>query len=70
MLAHLYAELGEAAGARQAFASVFTGELPDLPMNDEWVFGVSLLADVAAFLDDVPRADALYERLVPGGVSI
>jgi tetratricopeptide (TPR) repeat protein len=67
LLSHLYAELGQEALARQTFETLFTGEAPVLALNDEWVFGMSLLSDVAAFLGDRPRAGALYELLGPYG---
>lgn len=34
-------------------------------MNEEWVFGISLLADVASVVGDEGHAAALYELLLP-----
>ena len=65
MLAHLYAELGLQASARQILENLLAGESSAFPMNDEWIFGMGLLSDVAAFLGDANHADELYERLLP-----
>jgi tetratricopeptide (TPR) repeat protein len=36
-----------------------------LPFNEEWLLGMTLLADVCAALGDVPRAGRLHELLLP-----
>jgi tetratricopeptide (TPR) repeat protein len=36
-----------------------------LPRDEEWVFGLSLLAEVIDRLDDAPRSARLYELLAP-----
>jgi AAA ATPase domain len=65
MLAHLYGEIGEAASARRELDALFAGDSPEFPPNDEWIFGMSLLADVAALFGDLSRAATLYGLLLP-----
>jgi tetratricopeptide (TPR) repeat protein len=65
MLAHLHAEMERHAEARELFASLAARAFAQLPTNDEWVFGMALLADVAGFLRDAPASDVLYEQLLP-----
>jgi hypothetical protein len=65
MLAHLRGELRDEASARQELEAMFDGDSPEFPPNDEWIFGMSLLSDVAAFLGDRLRAGALYGLLLP-----
>ncbi len=63
--AHTYAELGMATRARDSLEQLCAGNDVSVPFDDEWVFAVSLLADVAAFLGDTTRAAALYRALLP-----
>ena len=65
LLAHLYAELGRHSEAREPFERLAASGFLELPRNDEWVFGITLLADVAGFLHDASAAGILYEQLLP-----
>jgi DNA-binding SARP family transcriptional activator len=65
VLADLYAELGRQDEARAEFERFAAGDFTGLPFNEEWLLGMTLLADVCAALDDVPRAGRLYELLLP-----
>jgi tetratricopeptide (TPR) repeat protein len=65
VLAHLNAELGRTARARQALEEVLRGDPAELGLDDEWVFSACLLADVAGHVGDSGRAASLYEALLP-----
>jgi tetratricopeptide (TPR) repeat protein len=64
VLAHVYAELGREWEARQALESLGP-RFDSLPVDDEWIFGMSLLPEVVAYLGDGDRAATLYELLLP-----
>ena len=51
--------------ARGLFDQLATDDFAGFPKDNEWLFAVSLLAEVAVELDDRPRARTLYEQLVP-----
>jgi len=65
VLADLYVQLGCPDDARAEFERFAAGDFTGLPFNEEWLLGMTLLADVCAALGDVPRANRLYEVLVP-----
>jgi DNA-binding SARP family transcriptional activator len=65
VLADLYAELGRQDDARAEFERFAAGDFTGLPFNEEWLLGMTLLADVCAALGDVPRAGRLHELLLP-----
>ena len=65
VLADLYAELGRHDQARAEFERFAADDFTGLPFNEEWLLGLTLLADVCAALGDVPRAGRLYELLLP-----
>jgi len=61
VLAHVHAHVGRQREARESLS-----ELPDaLPFDQEWLFGMSLLAETAAQLDDAAAAALLYHALLP-----
>jgi len=62
-LASLYADLGGAADARAAFEVLAGDDFAAVPLDDEWLLTMGLLADACAFLDDSERAAVLYEQL-------
>jgi tetratricopeptide (TPR) repeat protein len=64
-LAHLYAELGRERDARAVFDSLLARDLAHEHLDAEWLFSMSMLPDVCAFLDDVDAAARLYELLRP-----
>ena len=58
------AALGLEREARSALASMFEDDVPALPFDEEWLVGVSLLAETAQALGDARRAPALYVPLL------
>ena len=65
VLADLHAQLSREDEARAEFERFAAGDFTGLPFNEEWLLGMTLLADVCAALGDVPRAGRLYELLLP-----
>jgi tetratricopeptide (TPR) repeat protein len=65
VLASVYCELGREAACRKVFERLATGEFAELPRDEEWLFGMALLAPVCEFLADPPRAEVLYALLRP-----
>jgi DNA-binding SARP family transcriptional activator len=65
MLAHHYAILGRRPEAEQALAELALDEFAGLPLDSEWLYGVSFLAETTALLGDVERVDSLYRLLMP-----
>jgi tetratricopeptide (TPR) repeat protein len=65
LLALLACESGRDAEARVAFDDLAAGEFKDLPRDCEWLFCLSILSEVASYLDDRERAASLYELLRP-----
>jgi len=61
------AELGERAEARRLFAELSRNQFDWLPFDNEWLFGMSFLPEVARFIGDATSAAVLYERLLPYG---
>ncbi len=64
-LAHLYAELGKEAEALRVFEGLATRDFADIPRDNTWLLGMSLLSEVCRFLRDGPRAETLYQLLSP-----
>lgn len=64
-LAATQAELGHEPEARAAFESLAANDFTDLPYDAQWTISLTLLAETAAFLGDVPRSNRLYELLLP-----
>jgi tetratricopeptide (TPR) repeat protein len=65
VLAHLYSELGRDREARALLEALAANDFAALPVNEEWLFGMSLLADVAGAAGDERQAAALYELMLP-----
>ncbi len=65
VLAQLHTELGREDAAREIVETLAVDDFAGVPRDDEWIFCLSLLADVTESLGDVPRADALYRLLSP-----
>jgi DNA-binding SARP family transcriptional activator/tetratricopeptide (TPR) repeat protein len=61
VLAHIHAHTGRAGEAREALAELVQG----LPFDQEWLYGMSLLAEAAALIDDADAAAVLYDALLP-----
>ena len=64
ILAHLETELGREREARELFRRLADEDFVFAP-PEEWVYGASLLADVAARLGEEDGARSLYELLGP-----
>jgi DNA-binding SARP family transcriptional activator len=65
VLAHLYSEIDRMADARREFETLAPDAFAMVTRDHDWLFGMSLLADVAHVLHDLPRAATLSERLLP-----
>ena len=65
VLAHLHAELGRGAEASRDFDACAEGGFENWPLDNDWLLGLTLLADVCAFLGDNVRAEELYALLAP-----
>jgi tetratricopeptide (TPR) repeat protein len=65
VLADLYAQLGRQDDARAEFERLAAGDFTELPFNEEWLLGMTLLADVCTALGDAPRSVRLYQLLLP-----
>jgi tetratricopeptide (TPR) repeat protein len=65
VLAHVYAR-GERPEEAQALLQELTRrDLSDWHVDEEWLFGICLLAETCAILEDTPHAAPLYELLLP-----
>ena len=58
-------ELGHEAPARRAFDELAREDFAALPRDSEWLFCLSILSDVAVYLDDRDAAAVLYRLLLP-----
>src|SRR6266508_2393570 len=65
LLAHLYCELERPLECREAFEKLAVNDFADLRRDNDWLFEMSLLPEVANFLGDVGRAAILYHLLSP-----
>jgi hypothetical protein len=64
-LANLHCELGRETEGRAEFEALAAADFAGVPFDNEWLFSLSLLSEVAHFLGDEHRARILYERLLP-----
>ena len=67
VLASLYCELGRRDEGALVFEDLAADEFAALPRDEEWLFGMTLLASVCEALGDERRAAFLYEALLPYG---
>jgi class 3 adenylate cyclase/tetratricopeptide (TPR) repeat protein len=65
VLADLYSELGRDVEAEALLDALAADDFAALPVNEEWLFGMSLLADVADAVGDERQAAVLYELMLP-----
>jgi tetratricopeptide (TPR) repeat protein len=65
LLANLYAELGDRGGAERLFETLADDDFGGIPRDPEWLLSLSLLVEVADFLEAPERARILYELLLP-----
>ncbi|MFZ0179340.1 MAG: AAA family ATPase [Candidatus Dormiibacterota bacterium] len=66
-LAVLHVELGRETHARAEFDEIAAHHFAGLPLDNYWIFNMSLLSEVACFLRDHDRARILYDGLLPYG---
>jgi class 3 adenylate cyclase len=65
MHAFLLADIGRGEEARPLFEELTANRCSALPVNNEWLFSLGFLVDVAKALGDAERAETLYELLAP-----
>jgi DNA-binding SARP family transcriptional activator len=65
VLAHLSARIGRVPDAKRLLADFARDDFSALPFDQEWLYGMSLLAETAALLSDADSASVLYDQLVP-----
>ena len=65
VLAQTLAELGHSSEARDLLETMAADGFAGLPFDEEWLVGMSLLADAADALEDTTHAAALYDALLP-----
>jgi hypothetical protein len=64
-LATLHCELGSEAEARNLYTALSADDFGSLPLDNDWLFEMTLLTEVCEFLDDADSAARLYQRLLP-----
>jgi DNA-binding SARP family transcriptional activator len=64
-LAHLDARLGRTAEAKRALDHLAGEDFSALPFDQEWLYGMSLLAETSSLVGDKNSAVVLYRLLVP-----
>jgi DNA-binding SARP family transcriptional activator len=64
-VAHLDARLGRLTAARQTLEELAQDDFSVLPFDQEWLYGMSFLAETSALLGDADSASVLYELLAP-----
>ncbi len=64
-LTHLYARLGRLPEAKRALNDLAKDDFSTLPFDQEWLYGMSMLAETSALLGDTDSASVLYRLLVP-----
>jgi DNA-binding SARP family transcriptional activator len=65
VLAHLQARLGHLSEAGQTLGDLAPERFSVLPFDQEWLFGMSFLAETAGLVDDADSASVLLELLAP-----
>jgi DNA-binding SARP family transcriptional activator len=65
VLAHLFAVTGRRREAQRVLDDFRADDFASLPFDQEWLYGMSMLAETAARLGDVASADHLYRLLEP-----
>jgi DNA-binding SARP family transcriptional activator len=64
-VAYLDLRLGRLPEAKQALEELSANDFSALPFDQEWLYGMSLLAETAALLADTHSAPVLYRLLAP-----
>lgn len=65
LMAHLHGELGRPDESRAVFEELAANDFDDLRRDNDWLVGMTFLAEVADVLGDVGRAEILYGLLLP-----
>jgi len=63
--ARFFSELGRPAEARMSFERLASDDFAGVPLDNEWLFSMTFLPEVSAFLGDARRAATLYTLLLP-----
>jgi tetratricopeptide (TPR) repeat protein len=63
--AYLHARLGRTSVARRTLRDLAEGDFATLPLDMEWLFAMSLLAESCSLLGDAETASIVYSLLVP-----
>ena len=64
-LASLYAGVGDAPSARAVLDALAADDFAGVPLDEEWLLTIGLLADACTFVGDRERAATLYSQLEP-----
>jgi DNA-binding SARP family transcriptional activator/tetratricopeptide (TPR) repeat protein len=64
-LAHVHARLGRLTEAKRTLDDLAQDEFARLPFDQEWLYGMSLLAETSGLLGDTASGAVLYRLLVP-----
>jgi hypothetical protein len=64
-LVRLHARLGRLAEAKRPFDDLARDEFSALPFDQEWLYGMTLLAETSAVLGDTDSAVVVYRLLLP-----
>ena len=64
-LAHVHARLGHVPEAQRALDDLARDDFAGLPFDQEWLYGMSLLAETSGLLGDSDSGAVLYRLLVP-----
>jgi DNA-binding SARP family transcriptional activator/tetratricopeptide (TPR) repeat protein len=65
VLVHLHARLGRLPEAKRALGDLARDSFSALPFDQEWGYGMSLLAETSGLLGDTDSAAILYRLLLP-----
>jgi DNA-binding SARP family transcriptional activator len=65
VLAYLHARLGRLPEAKQALEELASNDFSALPFDQEWLYGMSLLAETAVLLGHTDSVPVVYRLLAP-----
>jgi tetratricopeptide (TPR) repeat protein len=65
VLAHVQARLGRQAESKRLLDELAADDFSAVPFDMEWLYGMSLLAETCALLQDTDSAASLYRILLP-----
>ena len=65
VLSHLYAGIDRQAEAQRVLDEFAIDDFASLPFDQEWLYGISMLAETASRLGDVASSEGLYRLLAP-----